>query len=282
MKVWYVPSWNGDLRLEADGDATELSIVKPTAAELNVVDAMRKMFTVKGWTADQDWIKAPIWGRRKIVVNAPIEKVGPLASKLMRPGEAVLTAITFKDGRVVTHSGADTEGLEETAKEAAGAGAEKAATVKRPTPCCPQCLPDACGPANEVLQAFMSPEQHASWAADRTLLVEGGLSGTRYLLAHRNSPTGVAIGRVCYDADAERVVHFHDRTVPPEEEVLAAMLILEHREPWLRNEATLFGMGDAGCAPVFKNPFGGREDGIIDASFTQDVGRRAFAAAMRR
>ena len=34
------------------------------------------------------------------------------------------------------------------------------------------------------------------------------------------------------------MLHFHDNSVPPEEEVLAAKLILEHREPWLRNEAT--------------------------------------------
>ena len=45
--------------------------------------------------------------------------------------------------------------------------------------------------------------------------------------------------KICYDIDDRCVLHFHDWTVPPEEEVLATKLILEHREAWLRNEATV-------------------------------------------
>jgi hypothetical protein len=73
------------------------------------------------------------------------------------------------------------------------------------------------------------------------------------------------------------VVHFHDRRVPPEEEVLAAKLILEHAEPWLRNEATLWSAG----AMIFKNPFGNGMDGVEDATFTQRIGQGAYAAIVR-
>ena len=54
--------------------------------------------------------------------------------------------------------------------------------------------------------------------------------------------------------------------MPPEEEVLAAKLILEHREPWLRNEATCLQQTkdgkwhDLGFLR-YKNPFGDASDG---------------------
>jgi hypothetical protein len=69
------------------------------------------------------------------------------------------------------------------------------------------------------------------------------------------------------------VVHFHDWRVPPEEEILAAKLILEHREPWLRNEATMLG-GGKGHGPdlVFKNPFGNGWDGVPDSNATSNFG----------
>ena len=50
--------------------------------------------------------------------------------------------------------------------------------------------------------------------------------------------------------------------------MLAAMLILRHREPWLRNEATALG----NFRHVFKNPFGDMMDGVEDSVWTQQVG----------
>jgi len=204
----------------------------------------------------------------------------------MRPGHAVLTAIRFADGRCVTCSGSEAElrQLAETAAESYRAPRAvpalppaqepprpepvAAVTVRRPTPCCPQCHPGAVGPASEVLLAFLSEEEHESWARERSIVVEGGLSGHRYLLAHRHTARAQRVGRICYDLDARAVVHFHDMTVPPEEEVLAAKLILEHREPWLRNEATLF----CSDALKFKNPFGDGGDGMWDSSLTSNLG----------
>jgi hypothetical protein len=50
--------------------------------------------------------------------------------------------------------------------------------------------------------------------------------------------------------------------------VLAAKLILEHRETWLRNEATLL----EGSNLKFKNPFGDISDGTESAAFRRAIG----------
>jgi hypothetical protein len=51
--------------------------------------------------------------------------------------------------------------------------------------------------------------------------------------------------------------------------VLGAKLILEHRETWLRNEATLL----EGSNMKFKNPFGDISDGTETAAFMSEIGR---------
>lgn len=290
---WYIPSWNGDLRLEPhpeNAERTLLSIIKPTPAELVTVNQMGKTFEALGWLKEpwQEVVRKRLARDQKIEITAPLEKVGPLASALMRPGKQVLTAVRFKGGLVETVSGQDPEALAALAEKAVDATpdkpAEAAVTVKRPTPSCPACIPGANSAASEVLLAFLSEIEHESWQRDRCIFVEGGLSGNRYRLSHRHSRFAQQSGRMCVDLDDRMIVHFHDWTVPPEEEVLAAKLILEHREPWLRNEATMlagsFMPGDAvQCVLgkpkllVFKNPFGDGLDGVRDAFFTDQVGR---------
>jgi hypothetical protein len=97
-----------------------------------------------------------------------------------------------------------------------------------------------------------------------------------YRIAHRNSPIAVAQKRIAWDMTNDHVMHFHDWSVPPEEEVLASKLILEHAEPWLRNEATTF-YGNY----YYKNPFGGFDDGVADAGLTQAIGHIGFALRKR-
>ena len=272
---WYIPSWNGDLRLEPseDGKLTKLTIVKPTLAEIAVVNDMGKAFEEKKWLS-APWetvVKKRFFCTTTIIINAPLEEVGLVATPIMRPGKQVLTAIRFKGGNVEVVNGQEPEKLRDLAEKAKKEDAPAAATVRRPTPSCPQCVPGSIAPATETLLAFLTEEQHESWAKDRSIVVEGGLSGNRYLLSHRHSPFAQRAGRMCYDIDDRFVVHFHDWTVPPEEEVLAAKLILEHREAWLRNEATCLQAPHAKL--VFKNPFGGYLDGVPDANFSQAFGR---------
>lgn len=275
---WFIPSWNGDLRLEPDPKdpkLTILSIVKPTPAEVVTVNELGKIFHGMGWLPSWEIYEKKRFQREKrFTVNAPLEKVGPIATSIMRPGNAVLTAIRFKDGVVETVSGKDLPALQALSEKAAEAPpdkpAEAAVTVKRHTPSCPSCVPGSVSPASEVLLSFLNEEEHESWAKDRSIVVTGGLSGNHYLLSHRHSPFAQRARRMCYDLDDHEVIHFHDWTVPPEEEVLAAKLILEHREPWLRNEATLFAL--RGNVMKFKNPFGDYYDGVPDAKFSSQFG----------
>jgi uncharacterized protein (DUF3820 family) len=124
------------------------------------------------------------------------------------------------------------------------------------------------------------------------MIVVGGFTGNRYLLAHRHSDVGRYMGRICADVDDGYVLHFHDHGVPPEEEVLAAKLILEHRENWLRHEATMLtaipyplannlrGTSQLGGTQMFKNPFGGYGDGLDATAFTRGFGH-AFLKAWK-
>lgn len=143
-------------------------------------------------------------------------------------------------------------------------------TVSRPTLCCPDAVPGPINPAREVLNAFLSDQQRDQWESERSIVATGSHTGHRYLLAHRHTERARRFGKIAYDLDDGIVVHFHDWSVPPEEEVLAAMLILSHREPWLRNEATT-----CGGEMVFKNPFGNFFDGVPDANLLKAIGRLA-------
>lgn len=311
---WMMPSFHGDLRLDphpTDPAKTNLIIFDPTPDEQRIVAEIITACVAHGWLKAGDDLGAPGAARdRTVTIDAPVADLGPIVAALMQPSAAVLTAIKISDGRVVTSSGgpaalratldevapaevapskeerkpapastaAAPEGQKPAPKEAEAAPKPvptAAATVKRATPCCPQCIPGSIGPAREVLLTFLSPEQHAQWARERAIVVAGGLSGHRYLLAHRHSEQARRQGRICMDLDDQAVIHFHDNTVPPEEEVLGAMLILRYREPWLRNEATLFGASRVS----YKNPFGGVMDGRADALIMEGLGEGVLAAA---
>lgn len=187
-----------------------------------------------------------------------------MLSTILKPAAASITAVRFSDGKVEVTEAHAASALVAKAKDDKES---KGASTSRPTPSCPQCFAGSIEPAREVLLSFLDEEQHRDWAQSRAIVVMGGLTGHRYLLAHRQSKIAARIGRVCFDLDDRCVMHFHDITVPPEEEVLAAKLILEHRENWLRNEATCFTGTER-----FKNPFGGYADGTESAGLLEALG----------
>lgn len=280
--TWFIPTWNGDMRLApspADSSKTLMTVEKPTVDEQSVINAIASALFDKGWfDKDQiDFQHGLSLVKWDCEINAPLEKVSPVVASIMRPGPAVLSAILLADGKIVTCTGTEAELAKTVADVADQAKADPkkepkaAATVRRPTPCCPLCFAseDATKPATEVLLSFLSEAQHETWARKRAIVVTGNLSGHRYILSHRNAEIAVRCGRICYDLDSETVLHFHAWDVPAEEEVLAAMLILEHEEPWLRNEATLF---HRDASEYFKNPFGDITDGAGDSGFTMGVG----------
>ncbi len=272
---FYIPSWNGDFRLEDDGKGgTMLVVHDPTLREQKIVAEFLRRAGAKGWRRDPD-ARISETGKSEIGLTAPLAKASKILLKLAQPEKQTLTAISFSDGKLSVIEGANDAAIDKIADTVEKATETedpkkpaKAASVKRHTPCCPDCEVGAVAPATEVLLSFLNPKEHESWARERAIVVTGGLTGHRYVLAHRQSEIAAFNTKICFDLDDGQILHFHDNSVPPEEEVLAAKLILEHREPWLRNEATLLG----GENMKFKNPFGDYFDGVETATFVGAIG----------
>ncbi len=274
MRAWFFPSWNGDFRLTpGDDEATcKLLVMSPTPHELKLLAAFMATARKKKWTKEK-LAKDEAIDTRTIVLDAPLTKVGPALVKITKPTDRTLTAVSFKDGTLEV---AETGAIEMVVAKVKGDPEAKAVSVARPTPCCPSCVPGSVEPASDVLLSFLNAQEHADWSKHRSIMVTGGRSGHRYLLSLNK--------KICYDVDDRCVLHFHDWTVPPEEEVLAAKLILEHREPWLRNEATVLqqdGKGEWHDLGImrYKNPFGDASDGRFDAALTSVLGA-ALASAL--
>jgi hypothetical protein len=275
VKAWYVPSWNGDFRLTpGDDEATsKLLVMAPTPHEMQLLAQFMAIARKKKWTKEK-LMEGDAIDTRTIMIDAPLTKVGPELVKITKPADRTLTAVSFKDGKLEV---AETGAIETVITRAESDPESKAVSVARPTPCCPSCVPGSVEMASEVLLSFLSPQEHADWAKHRAIMVTGGRSGHRYLIAHRHSRTAVLNKKICYDVDDHCVLHFHDWTVPPEEEVLATKLILEHREAWLRNEATVLQQDSEGAwhdlgFMRYKNPFGDASDGRADAVLTAAFG----------
>jgi len=289
---WFFPQYNGDFRIisvdnshyreQADDSACVLEIVDPTAHEALLLENFLADARKKKWTPVSKIVLDEVDGKRRqeILLSTSIASAGKLLYTRIRPADRTITAVTSTGGEVRVYETADLAQIDEALSPDAIIPAKDeepeapkeepaAVSVKRPTPSCPQCIPGATSRASEVLQAFLTPLEHELWAQERFIIVEGGLSGHRYMLAHRHSRYAQKVGRICFDLDDDTVVHFHDNSVPPEEEVLAAKLILQHREPWLRNEATLF---HGRATHVYKNPFGGVSDGVEEAGQTLGIG----------
>lgn len=279
---FYIPSWNGDFRLEDDGKGGATLVVHdPTLREQKIVAEFLRRAGEKGWRRDLE-ARVSETGKSEIALTASLAKAAKILLELAQPKKQTLTAISFSDGKLSVVEGADKAAIDKIADVVEEAKATedpekpaKAASVKRPTPCCPDCEVGSVAPATEVLLSFLNAEEHASWARERAIVVTGGLTGHRYVLAHRQSEIAAFNTKICFDLDDRRILHFHDNSVPPEEEVLAAKLILEHREPWLRNEATLLydGGNNGGGDMKFKNPFGDLSDGVETAFFVSEIGR---------
>lgn len=283
--VLFVPSWNGDVRFESldDGKAVEVTVHDPTAAETEALEKLLSIARERGWTKLEE-VPKPAgrfkrWRKSTFRLDGPMAEVGQVFVGLVRPAKSSITALRFSNGEVHVTEAAGTREILAKAEESKDGGA-RLASVKRATPCCPQCIPGSIAPASEVLLSFLTPQQHADWAKHRTIEVEGGTTGHRYLLAHRHTERAQRWGRICFDADDRGVVHFHDWSHPPEEEVLGAMLVLQHRESWLRNEATCVGPQGHRFRHVLKNPFGGVADGIADARLMAGIGS-GLATLMR-
>lgn len=293
--LWYVPSWNGDLRFESTTEGfTLITVINPTPSEREQLVVMERIFYANGW------LDGSLWDPKRSsiqsqIVQAPILEVGQRILAGYTRGRAVLTAIRFENdtieaveagsgfwskiSQVIGFSGrrkvevASDIRVPSDPSPFRQAEPVAAVTVKKPTSCCPNCLTGPMSPEKEVLFAFLSEEEKQQWAEDHAIVVVGGLTGHRYLLSHRNGPWAEKHTKICHDIDDDVTLHFHDNTVPAEEEVLGAKLILEHREHWLRHRASFFGE----TRVLFENPFGDISDGTRSACFVSSIGYDRFS-----
>lgn len=273
---WYIPSSSGDFRLLADGeDRTLLEIVDPTPRELEVIGAFLGAAEEKRWIEPGATSTSPV-GTTTFLLQAPVADAGALlATKNAFTPRGRITAVRSSGGRFEV-----TEELSVALELTKAPEAEAAVTVRRPTPCCPYTRPGPDTRASTVLRAFTTETQWEEWERTGSLTCRGQITGHRYRIAHRHSPTAIRQGRICADLTDGFVLHFHDSLRPPAEEVLAAKLVIEHREPWLRNASTcLSGRATA----IFDNPLGHRYlDGRPDAVLFAGAGGGAVGAILGR
>jgi hypothetical protein len=251
---WYLPSFNGDFRFEdvSEGQVTRVSVERPTPAEREVL---------RRWTEKTPTVTAGDLKRLlkdgAIEIEAPIAEVAIPMAKLLNAGKVgLLTALSFESGRV--HVTEVIEKLPTWMKKLEGregqAGA--AVTVTRPKLCCPECSgrPEGERKACDVLWEFLDPIQRREWIRGKRVTVFGGLTGHAYDLRPRTSEVAAQRGRICFDMDDKLVLHNFNLDVPPEEELLAAKLILEHREHWLRIAGEVDPVDRASPGTIFVSP----------------------------
>jgi len=265
---WFFPSWSGDFRLEADGDdKCILTVVSPTPGEVAKLGAFLKK--ARQWP--RKWVQQHVGfvpnGESKIPIAAPIAKAGRLFLGERRKG--VLTAVISTNGRIKAVLDGDADKVE---KETSKKDAKAATSVSRPTLCCPfpQKGPDV--RASEVLQTFCTSRQWAEWEKDGLLHCYGNLSGRKYEIAHRHHPLAIKRGKIVWDVEGGYILHCHNWSVPPAEEVLTMKLVLECAEHWIRNSSGAF----CTSGPCYNDPFMSESqqgsDGIADAALVRSIG----------
>lgn len=270
---FYVPSHSGDYRIEAAEDwrgrsCSTLTVENPTVGEVERLQAFLRT------ARDRDWVSAKtnigLIGVTTIKVRASVADAGPLlmaSTEPLKPG--VLVAVRSIGG--VTSVVTDAVEAEAAVKLPQ---AEEATVVRRPTPCCPDSERARELRASDVLRAFCTPAQWASWMNAGYLIAYGNLTGHAYRIAHRHSAIAARQRRICADLDDGATLHFHDSLLPAPEEALNAKIVLEHREDWLRNRSTCL---SSRFTAVFQNPLGHPVlDGIPDAQLTRAIGGAAI------
>ena len=99
---WYFPSWNGDIRIRAtdDGRQTVMTIIEPTAHELEVLAGCQNVFRAKGFMhgSAKLWKESGDAQRQEVTLDAPLLEIGLLLVGRLKPGVATLTAVTYESG----------------------------------------------------------------------------------------------------------------------------------------------------------------------------------------
>lgn len=238
---WYVPSFYGDIRLEAKDKMTLLHAEALTPVEADALRKLRDEHTEPKlfddiWAAKEAFNRAGIdgdigsayrspAGPTEILLRAPVLKVERALTKLLKGERRIVRAVVYKTGpepEVVAVEQAE----KREDKPKAGA------SVAQPVRGCP--IPDfetVNVRATRVLTEFLSPRQLADFERSQQFIVEGADTGRRYMLTSRNA--GAAFQRAgrtsVRDLDRGMSLCVHDWSVPPAEELLAMLMCFKLR-----------------------------------------------------
>jgi hypothetical protein len=285
ISKWYIPSWSGDFRLEAEGeDSSRLIVVDPTPAEVEQLGKFLVKARKKGWVANIAGVSET--GESTLKVGASVVDSGKLLLGRCVPRKGLLTAVKSVGGKLEVVDG--DAGSEPVTEALDTPEADKAVTTRRPTLCCPTPQVNREVRASEVLRTFCTRRQWEEWMDKGYLHCIGNLSGHSYRIVHRHHPLAAEQTKVCWDLHDDIVVHCYDWSVPPPEEALAIKLTLEYREHWIRNLSGMYTLPGAGAvsvlprdhkrksAEVYPDPFMSEQrqilDGTTDAGFVIGFG----------
>lgn len=267
---WFFPTESGDIRLEGVGATeTRLIVTDPTPREIVV---LTKLLTTG---RKQKWIDPTVGiptrtGTYTLEVSAPIRDVATVLLGKRRTPPGVISALVYADGSTTaTLDGAELpvpEGAKPPEKKPAAA-----ATIPRPTLCCPIPWEGPDQRASEVLKAFCTPDEWDEWIQCGMIHVVGNLTGHTYRVVHRHHALARRQGKITWDETSDSVVHAHLAVLPPPEEVLSVKLTLQYGEDWIRNPSGYFGRG-----PRFPHPLGlGCMEGIWSAGLIAGLAPRS-------
>ena len=258
VPTWFLPSYYGDVRLEAEGEtatvvyAQDLSPTEEVAMEVLRRRALKNTMLSKPWAVESDFRPIAEKSYRETEVRvrllAPIAKVASVLSRAMKPGRQTVSVVKFAGGRMEEVRSAKTSSTAivlvdkpgEKKKTSALAKTDKkvveaAVTIAKPTIGCPS--PDFGQReirARRVLDVFLDDRQRADLRATGRFVCVGQDTGRRYLLSLRDGPEGLSRTgmRSVFDLDAPEPglrsgpLCVHDWTVPSAEELLAIHLCL--------------------------------------------------------
>jgi hypothetical protein len=245
---WYIPSFYGDIRLEAVS-TTQCRVIadQTTERERAALRTLAEVASKRRWLPTSKG-PTPLFSDEralKTTLDAPIDKVAKQLAKLLKPRRKVISAVKFKDGTIeeIFDDEVDVDTTKNPYREPAAMPPEHAvaaASVAAPTRGCP--APDfgtAELRARGVLATFLSTDQLDDFALHNRFVTIGADTGHHYMVTSRQATDALATyQRTLYDLDEGRALCVHDWSVPPAEEMLSmhVLLALPDWERFLRHE----------------------------------------------
>lgn len=249
---WFIPSNFGDLTLRS---AEGSSLTEVHASELTNTErrGLHELLVAHGLRGDvENTIDEHLSLGKPFLIDAALGAVRKELTALLRPGRRIVDVVKMSDGaleewkedaqgnRIVEpkpRKKRQTGGGQLTEKTQPEPTPEVGASVALPTRGCPMPIFEASeAKANAVLRTFLSPGQRTMYECAGQVVTRGHESGHPYVVTVRTSPRLPQFGRQLRDLQTGEDFCVHDWDVPPSEEVLALVLLLQVPgfERWLR------------------------------------------------